>query len=75
MLEYIDLTYFLMAFCLGLVYTYWIVPQPQIIIRYPTPFNAGHIVYTDRNHSCYTYQLKKDICPLDQSKIKYFVVQ
>lgn len=67
--DYIDPLYFLIALALGLLYTYLSVPKPLVIIKYPTPFNAGKITYVDTQNSCYKYQINKTTCPTDKSKI------
>ena len=72
LLDYIDPIIFLSALCVGLLYTYYVTPIPQIIVKYPTPFNVGKILYTDNSGSCYKYKIKKTDCPYDKSKIKTF---
>jgi hypothetical protein len=72
LLDHIDPFYFLIALCVGLFYTYLTTPQPQIVVKYPTPFNAGKVTYIDQNDVCYKYQIKKVDCPQDQSKIKHY---
>lgn len=74
-LDYIDPLYFLIALCVGLLYTYVTAPQPQVVIKYPTPFNASKVTYIDQNNVCYKYQIKKVPCPSDQSKIKKYEFQ
>lgn len=71
-LDYIDPLYFLIALCVGLIFTYFTAPEPQVVIKYPTPFNAGKVTYVDQNDVCYKYQMKKVTCPTDQSKIKNY---
>lgn len=73
--EYIDPLIFLIAFCVGLLYVYITLPQPQVVIKYPTPFNAGIITYSDRNGVCYQYHIHQTDCPMDSSKIKTYKVQ
>lgn len=73
--EYIDPLYFLLALGIGLFYTYITAPQPKIVIKYPTPFNAGKVTYIDNNNVCYKYQIKKTTCPADQSQIKRYEFQ
>jgi hypothetical protein len=74
-LEYIDLFWFLIAFAIGLFYTYITAPEPQIVIKYPTPFNAGRVTYIDKNDVCYKYQMQKVECPVDRTKIKRYDLQ
>ena len=73
--DYIDPLIFLIALSVGLVYTYLSTPQPQIIIKYPTPFNAGKVKYVDASGVCYKYKIKKVTCPADQSKIHTYQFQ
>lgn len=70
--DFIDPFYFLVALCIGLFYTYITAPQPQIVIKYPTPFNAGKSMYVDQNDVCYKYKIEQVKCPDDISKIKRY---
>lgn len=74
-LDYIDPLIFLISLCVGLFYTYITTPYPQIIIKYPTPFNAGKITYVDKNKVCYKYHIKKVACPQKTSQIKNYDIQ
>jgi hypothetical protein len=42
---------------------YITMPLPEIIIRYPTPYNAGKIIYKDNAEMCYVYDAKEITCP------------
>ena len=75
MLEFIDPLYFLVAFFIGIFYTYLTTPTPEIIIRYPTPENAGKIIYRDRADVCYKYKAKEVSCPANKSEIKKLDIQ
>ena len=68
--EYIDPFYFLIALCVGLLYTYVSSPLPQIVVKYPTPHNAGKITYVDDAGVCYRYKVSPSVCPKDAHKIK-----
>jgi len=68
--EYIDPFYFLVAFCVGLLYTYISVPPQQIVIKYPTPYNSDKVTYVDDAGVCYRYKVSTDSCPADTQKIK-----
>jgi len=74
-LDYIDPLIFLISLCVGLFYTYITTPYPQIVIKYPTPYNVGKITYIDKNNVCYKYQIKQVTCPKDKSKIKTYQFQ
>lgn len=73
--EYIDPLIFLISLCIGLFYTYITTPYPHVVMKYPTPFNAGKITYVDQNNVCYKYQIQKVKCPVDQSQIKTYQFQ
>ena len=73
--DYIDPLIFLISLCIGLFYTYIITPTPEIIIKYPTPFNAGKITYVDKNNVCYKYRVQKVNCPIDKSQIRNYQFQ
>jgi hypothetical protein len=73
--ECIDPLIFLIALCIGLFYTYITMPKPEIVYKYPTPFNAGKLVYVDKNNTCYKYRIDRVECPLDASKIKKYSYQ
>ena len=75
LLEYVDPLLFLIALCVGLFYTYITAPKPHVVIKYPTPFNAGKITYVDQNDVCYKYQIQKVPCPNDKTKIKQYQFQ
>jgi len=61
---------FLIAFAIGIAYIYFSVPTPKVVIKYPSPFNAGKIVYQgDEEDTCYKYSAEKIECPKDATKI------
>lgn len=72
LLDYIDPMVFLIALCVGLLYTYVTTPYPHVVIKYPTPFNAGKITYIDNNRVCYKYRMSQVECPVDKKNIKNY---
>ena len=68
--DFIDPFYFLMALCVGLLYTYVSTPPPHVVVKYPTPFNAGKITYVDDAGVCYKYKVEPKQCPTDPKRIK-----
>lgn len=74
----INKTYFFVAFAIGLLIVYTSTPRPEVIMKFPNPYNSGRIVYPSVNStgnstddsSCYTYQADVVPCPRDASKIK-----
>lgn len=67
--------YFLVSLAIGMFLVYITTPPPEVIIEYPTPDNAGKVIYkdTDRSadgsESCYTYMAKEVSCPTNEEDI------
>ena len=72
---YILPLYFLISFCIGIFLVYISTPKPKIIIKYPTPQNAGKIIYKDNSGLCYKYLAKEVKCPRNTKEIKMFDIQ
>lgn len=68
--DFINLKYFIAAFALGILVVYTTTPPPEIIIKYPTPGNAGKIIYKDDAGVCYKYKASEVPCPEDTSTIE-----
>lgn len=57
--------YFFLAFGLGILYIYMVNPGPKIVVKHPTPDNAGVLVYRDKAGNCYKYDKELVTCPAD----------
>jgi len=66
----LNLFYFVVAFSVGMLVVYLSTPPPEVIIKFPSPYNAGKIVYTDKADTCYKYTAEDVSCPFDHSVIK-----
>jgi len=53
------------AFALGIAYIYVKGEKPVIVVRWPTPINAGKSVYTDAAGDCFVYEAVKAECTAD----------
>ena len=62
--------YFFVAFAIGLFACYLTNPKPSIVVKFPSPYNAGKVLYKDGNDTCYRYHADKVSCPVDQGLIK-----
>ena len=71
----LNITAFIISFCIGLMYVYISSPPKKIVLKYPTPFNAGKIVYRDHADTCFVFDAKKEPCPKDKSKVKTHPIQ
>lgn len=70
MLRYIKPFYFFCALGIGLLFVYIMAPQSEIVVKFPSPYNAGNIEYKDNNDNCFVYKAENVECPRDKSKIK-----
>lgn len=67
--------YLILGFAVGLFLAYFIRPETQRIIKFPTPENAGNIVYKDSAGVCYVYRSKNVECPRDTTQIRQIPLQ
>lgn len=58
----ISLHYFIISFALGILVVYLLAPAPDVVVRFPTPYNAGKVTYEDRAGTCYQYSATKVEC-------------
>lgn len=65
----IDPFYFFIAFSLGMLIVYLSTPTPEVILKFPSPYNAGKVIYRDKANSCYKYHADDVACPKDRSLI------
>ena len=68
--KHIDPLYFFIALAVGFLAVYIMSPQPQVVVKFPSPHNAGKVVYRDNAETCYVYRADATECPADKSKIK-----
>jgi hypothetical protein len=62
--------WFFAAFAFGLLVCYVIQPQPEVVVRFPSPFNAGQVVYRDKADNCFTYESTEVSCPADGAGVR-----
>lgn len=62
--------YFFLAFSIGLFYCYITSPKPEIVVKFPSPYNAGKVTYHDKAQNCYKYKAESVTCPIDKTLIK-----
>lgn len=61
---------FIIAFGIGLLYVYMSAPPQKIVLKYPTPYNAGKVTYRDSADTCFQFVANKVKCPEDRSNVK-----
>ena len=64
--------YFFAALAFGLLFCYIMSPKPTVIVKFPTPYNAGEVTYVDPEdaETCYKYSAENVTCPFDKTKIR-----
>lgn len=72
MLKHIRPIPLLMGLVIGIVAILFIKPEKSVIFKYPTPDNAGKVIYKDKNGVCYKYSAKAVDCDKNESRIKDF---
>lgn len=70
MFDKINYYYLIASFCIGLILVNIIKPKPEIIVKFPTKFNAGEVLYEDKSGGCYKYNITESVCPADKKLIK-----
>jgi hypothetical protein len=61
---------FILGFLVGIIYVFIASPDITSAVTYPTPYNAGKIIYKDAANNCFTYVATKVMCPSKNSGIK-----
>lgn len=62
--------FFLCAFAVGLFFVYIFQPQPNIVVKFPSPYNQETIYKNEKTKSCYKYNAENVSCPMDYSLIR-----
>lgn len=61
---------FFLAFAIGLLACYVTHPKPEVVIKFPSPYNAGKVTYKDKASTCFKFKADKVECPIDKNLIK-----
>ena len=72
MFQHIRLAPLLIGLVIGIIGILFVKPTQNVIYKYPTPENAGKIVYKDKNDVCYVYKAQQVDCDKNESKLKDF---
>ena len=71
LLDKIRPLYFFLAFAVGVFACYITNPKPDVVVKFPNPWNADKTVYrTDKSDQCYKFRADKVACPRDRSLVK-----
>ena len=70
MFGYIRLDWFATSLALGLLFVYVWTPPPKVVVKFPSPNNAGHVTYRDKNDGCFKYAAKRVRCPTSGASVR-----
>lgn len=70
LLSKINLKFFLISFAVGLLVCYVMAPAPEVVVKFPSPFNAGKVLYKDKAGTCFMYKADRSTCPKDRASVK-----
>jgi hypothetical protein len=70
MLSKINPLYFCLSFAIGILLVYITTPPPDIVLKFPSPYNAGKVKYIDKAQNCYKYRAEHVECSNNFSKVK-----
>jgi hypothetical protein len=72
MLKHIKIFPFILGFVIGIVAVFFIKPEQNSVIKYPTPETANKLIYKDKNGICYKYNAKQLDCDKNEARLKDF---
>jgi hypothetical protein len=61
--------YFIISFAVGILFVYIITPPPEIVLKFPSPYNAGNVTYKDKGETCYKYRADTVSCTKTDKKV------
>jgi hypothetical protein len=74
MIKHIRLIPLIIGIIVGIIGIYFVKPEQSIIYKYPTPENAGKLIYKDKNGLCYKYTSKEVNCDANESRLKDYPI-
>lgn len=52
----LNMSALIVSFAIGILFTYLVTPPPRVIVKFPSPFNAGKVIYRDNSDTCYMFK-------------------
>jgi hypothetical protein len=62
--------WFFGALAIGLLVCYLFTPAQEVIVKFPSPYNAGRVVYKDKDDGCFVYSADQVPCPADGAGVR-----
>lgn len=72
MLNHIKIVPLILGIVIGIIAILFVKPIQQVVYKYPTPENAGKIVYKDNNGVCYQYESTPVDCDKNEARLKEY---
>ncbi|MBI96889.1 hypothetical protein CL656_07080 [bacterium] len=66
----IDLKYFILSLCLGLLYLYLMDESKEVVIIHPTPYTVKDYLFKDFLNNCYELNMKEVSCYENEYKVE-----
>lgn len=52
----LNATALVISFAIGILYTYLLTPPPRVVVKFPSPYNAGKVLYRDNADACFMFK-------------------
>ena len=52
----LNFTALVVSFAIGILMTYLITPKPKVVVKFPSPYNAGRVTYKDSADTCFVFR-------------------
>ncbi len=72
MIKHIRLIPLVLGIIAGVIAVLFVKPQQIVVYKYPTPENAGKVIYKDKNNVCYRFSATEQNCDKNESRLKDF---
>lgn len=54
------------SFAIGILYTYLVTPPPRVVVKFPSPYNAGKVLYRDDADACFMFKSDPVACEVPE---------
>lgn len=72
MWNHIRIVPLILGIIVGIVGIYYVAPDKNVVIKYPSPDSVEKTTYKDKNGICYQYVVKKTDCDKNEHRMKPF---
>jgi len=75
MFQFISLPVFIISLAIGILFTYFKMPDKEIVYVYPTPENINTIQWKDKANNCYGWKQSEVVCPDNLERTQTIPIQ